>query len=148
MFKKLHIIFKILDFQALRDIILFANVPSYLFMRFRENDSVLRLANTFSSDELIEIFKYITKRESLRARGHICIYAIIFALTFKERMEVIDFFENLDKYKFEWAIELKFIILGALKTTVITEVSSNNDVNLSPEKLSYSQTQFKSIDLK
>ncbi|MBL7068804.1 MAG: hypothetical protein ISS34_02995 [Candidatus Omnitrophica bacterium] len=107
----------ILDTYALREILIFANTPMYLYRHFKQNISVRDLSKRHSSTDLIKYFEHIVKQLPRDLNTLIYVYASIIALTFKESPEAMKFFIKLDEYKFKWTRELKYIYISTHKST-------------------------------
>src|SRR3989338_10512699 len=131
----------ILDYAALNDIILLTNTPSYLFLNFRRNASIQTIRDKFLSKDLIRCFRYFIKKGVEDGQEYTCAYSILVAMMLKEPVEVIDFFERLDKYKIRWAKEFKSLFFSSIQSTTLISGSLNYKISPSYNTTSSSSGQ-------
>lgn len=132
----------ILDYSVLNDIILFTNTPSYLFINFRMNASIQAIRDKFLSKDLVKCFQHLIRKGVENSREYICAYGILVAIMLKEPVEVIGFFEKLDKYKIRWAGELKCMFFSSIKSTTLISKSLDYNISSSYNTTSSSSNQI------
>jgi len=125
-----------LHYDALRKWYLFANTPLYLYKHFREEQSVQVLASTYSSSQLIKSFSGVAAQGLNNIDDLIRLYAIIFALTFKDYSDVRSFFENLAEYPLKWSSEIRNIYLNSFRPVNMFAIDKKNKVSVVDKILS------------
>lgn len=101
----------VIDLEGLKEILIFANTPLYLYKNFRKNEAVQTLAKVYSPEDLIRYFDYNLENATVSFNNLTLAYAMLIALSLKEYDQVISFFNRLDSYSIKWAKELKYIFL-------------------------------------
>ncbi len=101
----------ILNVDALANIYMVANTPSYLFRHYRNNSSVQDFADAHSIEELAaEIQRVSSIALDQRTVDDIAVaYAAVVGLTFKDAAQVDAVIANLDFSKILWAQRILFL---------------------------------------
>lgn len=101
----------ILNVDALANIYMVANTPSYLFRHYRNNSSVQDFADAHSGEDLVAEIKRVSAISlSERTVDDIAVaYAAVVGLTFKEAPGVKALVENVDLSRILWAERILFL---------------------------------------
>ena len=98
---------KILDYEGLAKWYIFANTPTYLYKHYRNDEGILAFSKAYSSSQLKKFFDDMISTKLENIDDFVTVYALIFALSFKEYSEVRDFFNSVDQYPLRWAKQIK-----------------------------------------
>lgn len=101
----------ILNIDALANIYIVANTPSYLLRHFKNNQSVQQFADMHSAEELAEAIARVSSIAiSDRTMDDIVVaYAAIVGLTFKNASKVEAVTATLDFHNIHWGRKILFL---------------------------------------
>jgi len=105
-----------IDRKRIFEILILSSTPYYFYEQMLQNENIRSLSNHNSTDELIQMFKRFSQR--ITPSNLIYIYAIIFALTYKNPEEVRQFFEKLETTKIRWSRHISHIYFSNVKPIV------------------------------
>ncbi len=109
----------IINYSFLEDKLAFANTPLYLYQNYRRDDSILRLANRYSTNELQNFFDSLLAIDTKELEIFVFLYSVVIALSYKNPKEVELFFKKLPDINLKWGKEISDIYFSRIK--------SNND---------------------
>jgi hypothetical protein len=118
-----------LNLPALTKAYLFANTPSYLYSRFRADDSVRNLGTTSTPDELAQQFRERMNKSERSLEDAVIGYAVLVAVTFMTFADATSAFARIDIRRAEWGPQLKALYESSrLATMYITAEARVNPV--------------------
>jgi len=121
------------DIDNLKEVVVFANTPSYLYKNFRRNPAVIGLAEKYRTEELIEFFERLVQSEKLNMETLTKTYALLFAISLKDYAESRRFLNGVDRYKnLEWIKEIQEIIIDNARATTIKHIDLNHKTSAVP----------------
>ncbi len=92
-----------INMKSLREALILANTPSYLYKRLLENPSVHRLARTQSTNELLDIYRGAAAKADPSADDVALGYAALVAITLKDFREARAALDGLRNNDLHWA---------------------------------------------
>jgi hypothetical protein len=95
-----------LDLTALTRDYMFANMPAYLFKRFRGNDSVATLSQKIPVETLVAEYCQRTATKERSLEDVVVAYAILVSFSFLESNHARMAFEQVDLSRLEWGQEM------------------------------------------
>lgn len=117
-----------INYDSLRRAYIYANTAHYLHKNFRSNESVKRLADTTSLEDLVRMYEEAVPEAMNSLMDAVTVYALVIAISYKEYDgNVRQFFKQLDQCPLEWMIDLKDMCTAKAKSVVS---STHNYVNL------------------
>ncbi|TCO90924.1 hypothetical protein EV701_10973 [Chthoniobacter flavus] len=111
---------RILDGNA-REALLFANTPSYLFKKLRNDGAVQAVGLEYEAGQLMEAIKRVspTVYESMDSAA--ALYGLLIALSFHDGQEVAAYFERVATSGLKWADDIaRFYATQRRLQTVVT----------------------------
>jgi len=99
----------LLNIERLAEYYILSNTPYFLFKKFSNEDSIKVMAEKYSTNELIELFKqkYLSELKSIEEV--VMLYSILISLLFKPYDEVKNFMSEVPKYNFRWSKQISDI---------------------------------------
>lgn len=98
-----------------------ANSANYKMNLLRNNYFIVNDLSKFETNELIAEFKLRAEKEQTKNSSDISdLYALLVALTFKDKKETDDFFKGVLKIEFEWFSDIAKIHLSSQQHTSFT----------------------------
>ena len=92
--------------KSIVDTYYLANTTSFLYSMLRKDFYIVNYLSQRPASELINFFNEKKNKPIAKMDEMAMMYAIIVALTFKERKEVEGFFADVSKIKYEWFSDL------------------------------------------
>lgn len=111
--------------ERLSNLYIICNTPLFLYKRFREDSFVKHLADSNSTNQLIEYFLEIGKKGIFTLPELATAYAIYISLTFKDYESVARFYENEGNINFEWFGDIKQIYISSYTHTNERTISTS-----------------------
>jgi len=115
---------ELIDEDSIKEILLVANTPNFLYKRMRENKNIQLIANQYSTIELLDIFNDAYKKIE-EGSNLLILYAVVFSLSYKPHSEVNEFFNKLHEIKIRWSDKIKDIYLTSRKAISLTRNPPN-----------------------
>lgn len=103
-----------LHIDELAQIFILANTPNYLYKLFSSDLSINKLAKDYSSEDLINIFREISRKEITTFEDVVLFYSVILALTKKPYEDVREFFKELNGLSLRWAKQISEIYFSKI----------------------------------
>lgn len=118
--------------DELKEVFLFANVPSYLLRRFRSFMSAGGFGESFAVQDLINTINEVEQRETPTLDDIVVGYAALVALTFKSVDEYDPFIKNVAFKKLDWAEKMLRIYDGkrVQSQTLKSDLSASAPISL------------------
>lgn len=128
----------ILNIDALANIYMVANTPSYLFRHYRNNSSVQDFADAHSIEELVAEIRRVSSIElTKRTVDDIAVaYAAVVGLTFKDAPLVKAAIADVDFSKILWAQRILFLWEPYPTVDATLKLTSESVVVMPPAEMS------------
>lgn len=110
-----------INLDELAPIFISANTPLFLFRNLRRSRSVKSLAADYSSVDLMDRLREITRQPKLSHDDRILAYSILCSLTYKRSREWAGAMKKLNLSALEWGDE--FVAFGSLPTGESNRIS-------------------------
>jgi len=118
---------EIINVDSLIDYIGFANTPTYLYKRFRLDDSVADLSKLYSVEQLLAAFMSRINKEEESIEDLAILYACLFALIFKPVDEVYDIMKKMQTAPLRWADKISALYLSSITLDIDDNTDHNYD---------------------
>jgi hypothetical protein len=118
-------IYSHLDLDILSQIYMVSNTPSYLYTRFRKEDTIIDISKKYKTEEIIETIEFVLHDKAEDSNKIIFLYALIISLTYKPYSKVYKFLSKLEKIKFKWFYEIINIYLQTAEISGFSNYKTN-----------------------
>jgi hypothetical protein len=119
-----------LNTRALASAYMLANIPEYLYQKYRAEESVFLLAKQFTADQLVAEFQHILTSQETQEYDTITIYAIAIVLTFKKYDEAKPFFDRFRLTNIPWATQISDLFEKGARAEYEVDSSGNTEITL------------------
>lgn len=103
-----------LNIDELAQIFILANTPNYLYKNYSSDPSINKLAEGYSSEDLITVFREINRKEITSCEDVVLFYSVIVALSKKPSKDVRELFKEMNGLSFRWAKQISEIYFSKI----------------------------------
>ena len=136
-----------LNKEILTQHLILSNTPFYLYKKFSNDESVKALSEKNSTKKLIKYLNKFMEIEITEIEQFVIIYALIFALSYKPKHEVLSFFSKIDKMNIKWNKYIKEIYFSKIIPESFASIDLNYQLKLSKANTN-SLAENKTINIK
>lgn len=113
------------NLNALSQIYIVSNTPSYLYNKFKKENSIINISKNFKAEAIMKNIQSILKDKAFDMTKMICLYGLIISLTHKPYAEVYKFLSEIKNVKFKWCYEIINIYLQTAEISNFSDLKIN-----------------------
>src|SRR5277367_6870574 len=123
----------LVETPSAKEVVLFANSPSFLLERLCRDTSTQNVAHEFSTQEIVDFLKQSCEKPPKEATDLVRIYVFLVALSLKDDLRDLKAkLVSIDMHRIEWADRIREMILSEQTPTGVYKVEITREASSSP----------------